>query len=31
MLGRDLMTPAEYRISQGMPAVSSYKAELANA
>jgi 3-keto-5-aminohexanoate cleavage enzyme len=31
LLGRELMTPAEYRISQGMPAVSSYKPETAHA
>jgi 3-keto-5-aminohexanoate cleavage enzyme len=31
LLGRELMTPAEYRISQGMPAVSAYKPELAHA
>jgi 3-keto-5-aminohexanoate cleavage enzyme len=30
-LGRELMTPAEYRISQGMPAASLYKAEAAYA
>jgi 3-keto-5-aminohexanoate cleavage enzyme len=31
LLGREVMTPAEYRISQGMPAVSAYRPETAHA
>jgi 3-keto-5-aminohexanoate cleavage enzyme len=31
LLGREVMTPAEYRISQGMPAVSAYRPVTAHA